>query len=415
MEWLRKISFWAAIAGIVAWTGWFLAQSRHEPRVEFPLSGEFVAVEGIKLYAQFKGEGRWVLLLHGFPYHSEAFQGLLAKPWPGCRVVALDLPGLGLSEREPGASFAPDELALVVKLFLDKLGVKEADVVGHDLGGGVAMILAADYPTLVRHAVLIAPDSALGQAATAEPVWWRWPVLGEIWSLGFSARGFLRDVLARSWTPRNRDWEGLVEQYAEAADSIEGRQGLLALERGRRGFDYRPYQERLRAPILLLWGEDDRILPPEVGRLLAQRLTGAELRVLPGVGHLPPEEAPDQVYEVIRQFLAMRTAPVPKAVAERSGVLETEADVPVPVTSRGRPASRRRPAVRATEPEEETQAAAVHPTPVAATPTVEAPAATVEPPTSQPAAAAPENAAPAAPSPAAPEPLPASAVPPAAP
>lgn len=358
MKWLLRIVPWLLVTGGLVWTTgyWFRG---HDPKIEFPLNGEFITIEGAKLYFRSKGEGRAVLFLHGFPYHSEAFQALLNKPWPGCRLLTVDFPGLGLSDKDMERTYSPEDLALTVKLLLDKLRIKQLDLVGHDLGGGVALILASSYPTLVRRLVLIAPDSSEGCAGDRDGGWRSWPVIGEIWAYLFPMRDYIRTTLRRGWSPGSERWKNWVEQYAVPAETLEGRQGVLNLERGRRGFRYLPFEERVKMPALVLWGESDRIVPPARGRRLAERIPKAGFELLPGTGHVCLEEAPDAVYSSLKAFLSLGDAPRPSATAIQSETVPPKAEVRgKTATLRTRPKPTEpvptvepKPTVAATEPE----------------------------------------------------------------
>lgn len=229
----------------------------------------------------------------------------MGKPWAGYRLLAVDLPGLGLSEKPGPGALTPDILAMKIKLLLDKLDIKEAEVVGHDLGGGVALILAANYPLLVRHLVLLAPDSSAGRAGDRFGWWWTLPVLGPVWTQFRVRRSWMRDQLQEAWAPDLPDWKDWVEPYYLPLDAFESRQNFFELNRGRRHFDYLPYEEQLRAPTLVLWGEKDRVLPTSRGRELLQHLGPARQLLLPGCGHLLLEEAPEAVYKAVKNFLEM--------------------------------------------------------------------------------------------------------------
>ncbi len=285
--------------------GWGIAYLGrfHSKEIILPVRGEYITIAGRKLYINVRGEGRNILLLHGFPYNSDSFNGLTARPWPGYRLITFDFPGLGISEKPAGRPIGPDDLALTVKLLMDKLEIKEVDIIGHDLGGGVAIICAARYPQMVKSLVLIAPDSSVGMAGTSLGIWWRTPAVGETWAVIRLGRSFIRSMLKKACAPGSSDWKRWVERYYRSLNTRCGRQGFLNLNRGRYPFEYLPYEEQLRVRTLIIWGEKDRIVPIDAGEKIVRKLHQARLEIIPEAGHLPQEEAPEKVYGIIKDFL----------------------------------------------------------------------------------------------------------------
>jgi len=297
-RWLIILLFIGIVAGGILYLLRF-----HSAKAIFPICGEYIKVENTRLYITVCGEGRTVLFLHGFPYHSDSFYSIATRPLPGYRFITMDFPGLGLSEKALNKAVSPDALALLVKLFLDKISVKEVDLVGHDLGGGVAIVCAALFPQMVKRLVLIAPDSSAGSAMTAMNGLWRIPVIGEIWATFRLDRGFIRDWLRKSWAPESTTWNQVVERYIRPLNTANGRKGFLSLHRGCSNFDYLRYEERLQADCLIIWGEEDQILSAARAKRLLQSLSHSQLKLLSGVGHLPQEEVPEKVYQLIKTFL----------------------------------------------------------------------------------------------------------------
>ncbi len=368
MQWSR-IVLWTAVAGLVVWTCQDLRPGQAPPSA-LPAPGVYIAVENERIYVQERGSGQnVVLLLHGFPYHREAFNAFWERPWPGCRLVRVDLPGLGLSGLPDAAAASPDDLALTVKLCLDQLGIKRVQVVGHDLGGGVALILAARYPSLVTRLVLIAPDTSAGGAGDRDGFWWRVPGVATVAALVLPVRPWLRSLLAEAWGRPDRAWVQLVEQNAQPLTPWTGRLNSVRVRRGRYGFPYRRFEEQLRVPTLVLWGDRDRSVDPARGRAWAERRK-VPYQILSGVGHLPTEEAPDAVAAAVQTFF--------RVPSEAAG--EPQTSTPPPIRP-PRPVPTRAPARRTKTRPAPTPGRPV-PTPVPdapADPTSEAPALTPAP------------------------------------
>ncbi|NTV51863.1 MAG: alpha/beta hydrolase, partial [Candidatus Firestonebacteria bacterium] len=302
IRFLRILVWLACLAGFGVWIYWsFLIPPGVGP--DFVSQGEYLNVDGTQVHFLEKGIGPTVVLLSGFPLNAESYARLMEYPWQNRRVIALDLPEQGYSEKK-GRPLTPDDLALTLKLFLDKLEIQDVDLVGHDLGAGVAMVFAASYPHRVRKVVLLAPPLN-GLATDTLGPWWRWPGVGELWSFLFLNQAWYRQWLIRGWTSPYSSWQPVVEQYFRPLSTFNGRRGFLAVLRGCGGFAYGFYQERLKVPTLAIRGEHDPFCLPGPLQRMQAAVPQVTVKTLPQVGHFLPEEAPRQTYENIKAFLEM--------------------------------------------------------------------------------------------------------------
>ncbi len=227
------------------------------------------------------------------------------------RVLAPDLLGHGQSAK-PRGDYSLGAFAVWLRDFLDELGVSQATVVGHSLGGGVAMQFVYQHPDYAKRLVLISsgglgPDVGLilrlASAPGAElmlPIIAPQPVL----SLGNKLRSWLRNAGIQS--PRGAE---LWSAYSSLSDR-ETRQSFLRTLRS--VVDYRGQavsalnRLRLRAelPVMAIWGEGDGIIPVDHAYAAHRARTDSRLEVLPDVGHFPQVEAPTEVVELIEDFIA---------------------------------------------------------------------------------------------------------------
>jgi pimeloyl-ACP methyl ester carboxylesterase len=157
----RRVFFLAAIGGLgTAWSYSRRAVRRWEDldlaTVEKP--GRLINVNGVELHYTAMGQGPTILLIHGLNGSTFSFRHLAPLLADGYRVLALDLMGFGYSERPPHAEYSLVAQAHLVNGFLDALGIEKAVVLGHSLGGAVAMHLAVMFPERVGRLILV--DSA---------------------------------------------------------------------------------------------------------------------------------------------------------------------------------------------------------------------------------------------------------------
>jgi pimeloyl-ACP methyl ester carboxylesterase len=237
--------------------------------------------------------------------------------------IAIDLPGFGESDRP--RRFAYDYAAFtgIVEEVLDQLEVARAALVGHSMGGGVALTLAARRPERVERLALIAP-AIFPLPMPPEGKLLMVPRLGELlWTLG-TTRGEMRRHLIRS---HFRDAAAVTDEFVDHVWQRFNRAGgraasWAALQPLLRLPATTADPMRVRAPTVLLWGDEDRLTPLEHGRRLVRQIARAQLRVIPACGHSVPLERPDELLRQLVPFLTDETlrpvaeTPVPPAHAQ---------------------------------------------------------------------------------------------------
>ena len=271
----------------------------------FPAGTEFAAryllVDGAKIRYIDAGHGAPVIFLHGLGASMYAWRkNLPAVAAAGFRVIAFDNRGFGLSDKPP----APYDNAAYARLavaLMDSLGLTDAVLVGHSMGGAIAAHVAIEYPQRVRGLVLVA-SAGLG---AREPLLFRiarWPVLGRV-ALAFRGRGFTGRLLRATYFDASKVTEADVDQYyAPVAQPDYGR-GLVGVLRQFRFTALEGRLDRIAAPTMVLWGEDDRWVPIALGRALATGITRSAFVTVPRAGHSVQEEAPDEVNHLVIRFL----------------------------------------------------------------------------------------------------------------
>jgi len=301
---LRFIRVAAASGAAVAAAALFTTSDRSRPAPS--LHAFRVDAGGLALRAVRSGHGPHVLFLHGYGESLVAWRGVFDAVARHADAIAIDLPGFGLSAKPP-SGYATDSLATVVLRTLDALGVAEVVVVGHSLGGAVAVAAAAAAPQRVRGLVLVAP-------AVIAAAWSQWPRQADSGTVGR-----LRDAIARYETMRSRftaphDPAWLSEDdTALAYDAATDPAYRAALEAVLREFDFASLTPAraaaLRMPVLLIWGRYDQVVPFGLASRLRQALPAARLQAIERSWHRPHVERPDAVADTILAFLRGLDAP----------------------------------------------------------------------------------------------------------
>jgi pyruvate dehydrogenase E2 component (dihydrolipoamide acetyltransferase) len=246
------------------------------------------------------GDGdRTVVLIHGFGGDLTAWlfnQEALARP--GWSVYALDLPGHGGSSKDAGDGTV-DELARAVLAALEALGLSHAHLVGHSLGGAVAVEVATLSPTRVASLALIAPVG-LGSEIDGD------------FLDGFVAaesRRELRPVLERLFADPDVATRQLAEEVlrTKRVDGVEKALRAIAgacFTNGRQAVDVRERLAALGLPTLVVWGAEDRIVPAAH----ASTAAGSRVEIVASAGHMPQLEAPAEVNRLLIEHLESASA-----------------------------------------------------------------------------------------------------------
>ncbi|WP_147261884.1 alpha/beta fold hydrolase [Pseudonocardia hierapolitana] len=251
-----------------------------------------------------------VVLLHGTPFSSYVWRGVARALARRHRVYVWDMPGYGASEKFEGQDVS---LAAEASVFVELLRMWELTdpiVIAHDSGGAIA--LGAHLLDGVRYRKL-----ALVDAVSLPP-----------WGSDFSALvGEHADVFVRLPPAAH---EALLREYVGSASSpglhpatlealvapwvADGQAAFyrqLAARRGDRSYTdaMQDRYPRISIPVSVIWGEDDTWVPVERGRELASRIPGAQLRVIPGAGHLVHEDQPAELTAALFEFLGEGVRP----------------------------------------------------------------------------------------------------------
>jgi pimeloyl-ACP methyl ester carboxylesterase len=241
------------------------------------------------------GGGATVVLLHGQPGLGDDWRWVVRELDPELRVVVPDRPGYGRTGG-PATGFSGNADAVVE--MLDRLGAERAVIAGHSWAGGAALACARDHPDRVAGLVL-ASSVGPGERITWEDRMLAAPVVGDLLAAGFI--GGLGLILSSAWVQSvaDRRLPARAEDAVVALSKLtrsrapvwrsfvaEQRSLLTELE------DLAPALGRMEMPTEIVHGRSDRLVPYQVAELLGQRIPGARVTLLPGIGHLVPHDAP---------------------------------------------------------------------------------------------------------------------------
>ena len=213
---------------------------------------------------------------------------------------------------------------LVLAALMDQLGIAKASLIGHSMGGRIAWTFAAAFPARVDKLVLIAPD---GFASPGQEYGKRSSVPAMVKLMRYVLpKPLLRMNLNPAYGDATRLTDDIVTRYHDLLLAPGNRDAMIARMAQTELVEPGPLLRSIRAPTLLLWGEKDAMIPAANADDYITFLQDQRLVVLPGLGHLPHEEAPEISVVAVKQFLAARWASChPGCVRWHRGVLAVPA------------------------------------------------------------------------------------------
>lgn len=262
--------------------------------------------------ARYGHGGPAVLLVHGFGTCSFVWRNVgPAIALANCTAFAVDLFGHGESDRPFDADYGIAAQAEYLDRALTALRVAKATVVGLDLGGAVALRLAASQPDRVEKLVLINPIS-LDEVPSADVKELQKNTARYMFQVSRGVMGaapLLRELLRKGVTDPAKMPEPLVARYLAPYVGRDGVDHLLRLARSLSEEELEEIDLRaLPQQTLIVWGDQDPWSDARAGEALADAIAGSRLVRLPGAGRLVPEDAPELLNDLVLEFMGARVA-----------------------------------------------------------------------------------------------------------
>lgn len=268
--------------------------------------------QGLPLHVEKRGKGPPLLLLHGFGASRFTWRRWVPALAEGHELYLVDLKGCGTAPKPRDGAYGPhDQAELLHRLVMDE-DLRDLTVLGHSLGGGLALLLAlrledAGESERLRRLVLLEATAYAQGLPRYIGLAHRVPVaLGRLAARFVPARWLVRRILREIVHDPAGVTEDQVRGYAAPFEDRACRDALVESAHGLIPPDLDDLVARypeVRTPTLLVWGRQDPVVPPWVGERLARDLPHARLVVLDRCGHLPMEECPEAALDVVTRFL----------------------------------------------------------------------------------------------------------------
>ncbi len=262
-------------------------------------------IDNINLYARVAGEGKPIVMLHGFGTSSFSFRFIMPSLAKKYKVFAIDLKGFGDSPKPKDGAYSVYDQAMLVSKFIKDHNLKDIILVGHSFGGGVALSLALLEPNNIK-AMILLDSAAYRQKLPSMIRWLNIPILGKT--------GFY--LLPAELETKEAYNYAFFDDKKIPEDSVKELAKKLKLENARYAFcqtaksmipddidDISKLYNTITIPTLLLWGNDDIVVKKSIGKRLHKNLSNSMLKIIPNCGHMPHEERPEDTLKLIFSFL----------------------------------------------------------------------------------------------------------------
>lgn len=262
---------------------------------------------------QGKRDGRTVVLIHGSNASLHTWEPWVALLGKDYRIVSLDLPGHGLTGRHPGGVYDYPVFVDVVDKLLTRLDIPKAVIGGNSMGGGTAWMFALAHPEKTEAVLLVDAAGAPQWQARKTPIGFRlarMPVIKELTRV-IAPRSLFESSIKTSMSVQSKIDDALVDRYWELNRYPGNREATMkrfSLPHNNR----QATQETLAAikvPTLILWGEEDNLIPVKSANWFAGAIPGSKLIVYPNVGHIPMEEVPEKSAADVKLWLDALATP----------------------------------------------------------------------------------------------------------
>lgn len=283
---------------------WLYTPDRPLAALQAKYGGEYLEAAGARLRVKDTGprDVPAVIFLHGFGASLETWDFWADALSQHYRVIRFDLPGFGLTGPDPSGDYTDQRTVRVLAALMDRLGISRASLIGNSLGGKIAWNFAVAYPARVQKLILISPDGF----ASPGFEYGKKPKLPFVLRLlpYVMPRPMLRMNLAVAYADKSKLTDATLTRYDDLMRAPGDRAAMLARMEQVMLQNPEPLLRRIQAPTLILWGEQDGMIPFSNAADYMKDIPNAKLVALPGLGHVPFEEAPAQSLPPVEAFLA---------------------------------------------------------------------------------------------------------------
>lgn len=277
---------------------------------------QFIEINGVNIHYKEAGAGeRTFILLHPFGGSTYSWREVMDEFAKYGRVIAYDRPAFGLTERPLPGEWEENPYGMkanveILRELLDSMGVEKAVLVGNSAGGGVAVAFALEYPERIDELILVDPGVGGGRGpqfpAWALPVMWTPQMrhLGPLMMRDYQES--LPRTLERGWFDQTKLTNEIRERHLQILKIKNWDKAFYELTFAPAYPELRPLLPNLTVPVLVVAGQEDRLIRSWYFEAVATEIPEATLNLIPQCGHMPQEECPTEFMEVVLKYLQIQ-------------------------------------------------------------------------------------------------------------
>lgn len=278
-------------------------------------SGQFIEIEGKMIYYEDYGHQdakEAIILVHGFGGSTYSWRhNVKYLSDPGMRVIAVDLLGYGLSDKDYQSDYSHPAHARRLKKLLDAMGIEKAHLAGHSMGGSIVLHFARLYPDYAQSLILAAPavdtknfEPNLDSARLISPLLYYPPFkrTGRLLLRGYFIAGNIEMILKSAYHNQNLITKDIYQDYQDRVITGDWDLSLLAATRDYQNNVLNFPLSDINLKVLIITGAHDSWVPSGQVKELKDQLPKADLKVISDAGHLMIEEQPDKFNEALDNF-----------------------------------------------------------------------------------------------------------------
>lgn len=271
------------------------------------INSSFIEVDGMNVH--FRDEGNQkdsipIVLIHGTGSSLHTYDQWTKKLILNHRVIRMDLPGYGLTGPFPSRNYSIENYVTFLKHFLKSIGIKNCVLVGNSLGGNIAWNFTLENSKIVKKIILI---DAAGYPLKSKSI----PIAFELAKIPFikniityiTPRIIAKSSVENVYKNKFKVTDELVNRYFELTLREGNRQAFVDRFKIKSNTEYYKKIKSIKQKTLILWGENDELIPLDMAYRFHNDLPNDSLIILSNVGHVPMEESPNQSIKPVIEFL----------------------------------------------------------------------------------------------------------------
>ncbi len=264
-------------------------------------NSQFIELDSRKIHFRDEGNGYPIILIHGTGASLHTWDSWTEELVKTHRVIRLDLPGFGLTGKDPLKRYSSMDYVILLNEFITELGINEFHLAGNSLGGLVAWLYASKYDKSINKLILLDPS---GFSFDKTP-----------FVIQLAKTPYINTLL-RYFTPKSFIEKNLKEVYFNDSlitqEVISRYHNLTLFEGNRTAFidranikreDYSFRMQYIQTPTLILWGENDSWIPVGDAIKFKNAIENSKIIIMPETGHIPMEERPIESLEIVLGFI----------------------------------------------------------------------------------------------------------------